>query len=119
MFGLLLFAAIATAFGAAALANNGNNGNDGNDSNSQNLFLKGTIDSVNDNGFILREDAPYQASDRVVVTVDEKTRLTDSHGKTFKLTDLKPGQRVTVETLPVMIMIYPAQVTAISVTLEK
>jgi hypothetical protein len=83
-----------------------------------NLVLTGKINSVDNQSFMMLEDAPHKASDKVVVKIQGSTNISDSNGKKLNFSDLKAGQRVEVTTLPVMTMMYPAQVRAISVVVR-
>lgn len=89
--------------------------------NSQRITIKGAIKSIDTAGnfFVITADAPAQAGDQVIVKIDRDSKLVGTGGKTLKFADLKVDQKVAVETDPVMIMIYPAQVKGWEVTVQN
>lgn len=78
--------------------------------------LAGKIDRLDSSGFQLLQGPRYEEADRVIVSIDQNTRIVDARGQTLKFADLKQGQEVIFETDPVTIMIFPAQMKAYSVT---
>jgi hypothetical protein len=82
------------------------------------LVLSGKIEKVETKSFMLLEDAPPKASDKVVVKIESDTNISDGKGKKLNLSDLKAGQKVEVTTFPIMMMMYPVQVKAISVVVR-
>jgi hypothetical protein len=115
---ILVAVAVITAivFGTVAFANQNNNPTPGNDPNK--LTLTGKIDTIDGSSFMMLEDAPYKASDKVVVKVEADTKITDAKGIALTFSQLKAGQKVEITTLPVMLMIYPAQVKAITIVVK-
>lgn len=80
------------------------------------ITIEGKIDSVNNSGLQLLNGPHYKETDRVVVNLYQNAKIVDAKGQSLKLADLKKGYRVTVETDPVAIMTFPAQVKAYTVT---
>jgi hypothetical protein len=85
--------------------------------NNNTLILTGKIEKVENKSFMLIEDSPPKASDKVVVKVEGSTNIT-GNGKKLDFSDLKAGQRVEVTTYPAMTMMYPVQVKAISIVVR-
>jgi hypothetical protein len=83
--------------------------------NPDRLTMTGKIESVDNGALTLLEDAPYKASDKVILKVDANTNITDANGKTLQLSDLKAGQRIEVVTPSIFTMMYPVQTTAFSI----
>lgn len=79
------------------------------------ITLAGKIDSLDSFGFQLLQGPRYKSTDKVIVSIDQNTKIVDATGQPLKLADLKQGQEVTLETDPVMTMIYPTQVKGYSV----
>lgn len=110
---IVLALIIAIVFGTVAMANQNTQPN-----NPDRLTMSGKIESVETGSFVLLEDAPYKASDKVVLKVDANTKIVDGSGKTLQLSELKAGQRVEVITPSVFTMMYPVQTYAYSIVVK-
>ena len=65
------------------------------------VTLMGKIDTLDGTGFQLLAGPRYEKNDRVTINVDQGTKILDAKGQSLKLTDLKQGQEITVETDPI------------------